>query len=80
MYKYNLYHSMSYETFMDGEYKKMKENLYLDIQEKEDYMINVDVSSLYPTAMIKYEYPIGKRRKSKNQKEEFETNIQFMKQ
>ena len=49
------------KRFISKDYKDLDKYLNGDkkLEELEDYIIDADVVSLYPTAMAKYEYPIG---------------------
>jgi len=52
--------SKQYEAFINGE---------VDFDNIEDYLIDADVVSLYPTAMAKYPYPVGLCKKLETDKE-----------
>lgn len=55
--------------------KEIIKNIYNKIYDTGDFLINMDMNSLYPTAMSKYEYPIGLGTYSLNPKEDFENGL-----
>ena len=70
------YLSSAWEEF--EQHKNDKEalkELYRKTYESNDFIFNADVNSLYPAAMIQFEYPVGKHRYSEDPEGDFKKGL-----